>query len=546
MVIRVGRTPDLGSEVGLGNADHLIDATLMLAFEGTEVPEHVRSLLRERDVAGFTLFRSANVKDPTQIRALTADLQRARHGEPPLLLAADQEGGQLIGLGDGTTQFPGNMALGAADHPALAERVGRAMGREMRALGLNVNYAPVCDLATNPDNPSLGIRSFGDDPARAAGLVGAMVHGLQAEGVAAALKHFPGMGEGRADSHYELPLVDLDLSRLQAVELVPFQAGFGAGARLVMIGHLALPSITGDPGLPSSLSPDVIRLARRDLGFEGVVITDALDMAALTQGPDQAVDAIAAIRAGVDLLLCAGDEAQQERLRSALRLAATRGLLVRTELSRSAERVAALRGWLAGFEEPGLDVLRCTEHERLAVEVAERSVTLVRDEGGLVPIRLRPGARIAAIMPNPRDLTPADTSSTVMPGLAEAMRRRFADVDGFITAFPPTPQEIGDLRARVAAYDLAVIGTIDAWRFPEQSALVAELLNTGVPAIALALRTPHDLVAYPQVSTYVCTYGVLRPCLDAAVAALAGTIPFGGRLPAAIPGLYATNHGLFS
>ncbi len=544
MAIRVerGSVPDSG--VGRDDLDHLIDPKLMLSFEGTELPEHVRSLLRERDVAGFTLFRAKNVEGPAQLRALTADLQQARRGAPPLLLAADQEGGQLIGLGEGTTQFAGNMALGAADDPSLAERVGRATGREMRALGLNVNYAPVCDLATNVDNPSLGIRSFGDDPTRAAELAGGVVRGLQAEGVAATLKHFPGMGEACADSHYELPVLELERSRLDAVELVPFQAGMSAGARLLMVGHLSLPSITGDPRLPTSLSPETIRLARDDLGFQSVVITDALDMAALTQGPDQVNDLVAAVRAGVDLLLCAGDEARQERSQSALRLAAGRGAFARADLTRSGERVAELRRWLAGFEQPGLEVVRGAEHEALAAELAERSVTLVRDEAGLVPIRLRSGARIAAIMPSPRDLTPADTSSTVEPALAEALRVRFQNVDEFITRLPPTPEEITDLRARVVGYDLVVIGTIDATRFPEQGALVVEILNAGVPAIALALRTPHDLGVYPQVGTYVCTYGVLRPSLDAAVAALAGKIPFGGRLPAAIRGSYPAGHGL--
>jgi beta-N-acetylhexosaminidase len=172
-------------------------------------------------------------------------------------------------------------------------------------------------------------------------------------------------------------------------------------------------------------------------------------------------------------------------------------------------------------------------------------VTLVRDEDGLLPLRLRPGARIAAIMPNPHDLTPADTSSTVRPALADALRARFENVDEFVTALPPTPGEVAGLRARVVAgYDLAVIGTIDATRFPEQGALVGEILNAGVPAVAFALRTPYDLRAYPQVGTYVCTYGVLRPSLDAGVAALAGTIPFRGRLPAAIPGSYSAGHGL--
>ncbi|MGH2555764.1 MAG: glycoside hydrolase family 3 protein [Actinomycetota bacterium] len=544
MAIEVGQASPRDPDVGRNGFDRSIDAKLMLGFEGIEMPKHVRSLLRERDVAGFTLFRFDNVQGAAQLRALTAELQGASGGETPLLIAADQEGGQLIGLGEETTPFAGNMAIGAAGDPSLAERIGRAMGLEMRALGVNVNYAPVCDVATNPDNPALGVRSFGDDPGRVGQLAAAMVRGLQAEGVAATLKHFPGMGEARTDPHRDLPVIDLDRERLDSIEIAPFRAGIAEEARMVMVGHHAVPSISGRPDLPASVSPDVIRLLRGDLGFDGVVITDALDMASLAQGSDSVVEAIAAVRAGADLVLCAGTSAEQDRIRSGLSLAASRGLVDGSELDRSVRRVDALRRWVAGFAQPDLGVVGSAEHRALARELAERSVTLVRNEAGMAPLRLRPDGRLAAIMPGPRDLTPADTSSTVTPALAAALRRRHPRVDEFVAAHPPVPAEIADLRDRISGYDLVVVGTIDAARFAEQGELVAGIMSTGVPTIVIALRTPHDLVAFLQVSTYICTYSVHPSSVEAAVAALWGELPFKGRLPAAIPGICPTGHGL--
>lgn len=544
MAAEVDMASQLDPTEGRDDLHPSIDRRLMLAFEGTEVPAPVRSLLRERDVAGFTLFRSHNVDSADQVRALTEDLQRASRGETPLLIAADQEGGQLVALGAQTTPFGGNMAIGAAGLPWLAERVGRAIGREMRALGVNVNYAPVCDVATNPDNPALGTRSFGDDPVSAGDLAAAMVRGLQAEGVAATLKHFPGMGESRTDPHHELPVLDLDRDRLDSMELAPFRAGIDADARMVMVGHQAVPSITGRADLPASVSREVIRLLRADLGFGGVVITDALDMGSVTQGSDQADRALAAIRAEADLLLCAGPRAGQDRIRSGLSLAASRGLLDATDSDRSVTRIESLRGWVAGFAQPDLSVVGCADHLALARELAERSVTLVRNAAGRIPVRLGPEAKVAVITPRPRDLTPADTSSTVTVFLGAALRRRHPHVEEFVTDQAPTAAEIAELRSLMTRYDLVVMGTIDATRSREQGELVAEIVRGEVPTAVMALRTPHDLLTFPEVDTYVCTYSLHPPSLDAAVAALCGEVAFNGRLPAAIPGMYPTGHGL--
>jgi len=412
-------------------------------------------------------------------------------------------------------------------------------------MGVNLVYAPVCDLATNPSNPAIGIRSFGDDPTAVGELVAATVRGLQSAGVAAALKHFPGLGDVAADSHHELPVLDADDRRLEERELVPFRAGIEAGARVVMSAHVAVPRLTGDRTVPATLSRDVMTgLLRERLGFTGVSITDALDMRALDQGPRQGRDAVAALRAGIDLLMTAADPVARWRIEGGLANAAAHGLLDLDACSRSAARVAALRAWLATFDQPDLAVVGSDEHRALARELAARSLTLVRDDDDLLPLRLPAGARIAAIQPRPTDQTPADTTSSIAPGLATALRTRFEHVDELVVEHAPSADDIAAARNAVRDHDVIVLGTTAAYLEPAQAALAEAILGLGRPTVTVALRTPFDLAAYPAARCHVAAYGILPPTLDALAAGLAGEASFPGRLPAAVPGLYRTGHGL--
>jgi beta-N-acetylhexosaminidase len=437
------------------------------------------------------------------------------------------------------------MALGAAGDPALAERVAQATARELRAVGVNVNYAPVCDLATNPDNPGLGIRSFGDDPEAVATLVAATVRGLQQEGVAATAKHFPGSGDAAVDTHHELAVVEHSRAELEARELVPFRAALEAGARLVMAGHQAVPGLGGDAGMPASLArPVMTDLLRDELGFDGLSITDALDMRSLAQGAAQIVDVIVALRAGQDLLLGTADAELIARMEQGVLQAEKRGLLDRAANDRALERLARLRAWLGTFEQPPLDVVGSPDHQALAAELARRSLTLVRNDERLIPIRVSADDRIAVIQSRPADLTPADTSSAVEPTLGAGLRRRHANVDELLADETPTDEQIADMCARASDYDLLVLGTFSANLQPAQARLAAAILRVGRPTITVALRTPWDLVAYPDARTHVCSYGVLPPSMEAAAAGLFGEWPFEGRLPVTLGELHPRGHGL--
>lgn len=523
----------------------------MLSFIGPIPSPAILRAIQERRLAGVTLFREANIQNPEQVRNLTERLQwlARSHGLPPLLIAIDQEGGQLMAIGEGTTPIPGNMALGATGSAELAYRAGEVIGRELAAMGINVNYAPVCDVNTNPLNPVIGIRSFGEDPQQVAELAAAMIRGIQSQGVAATAKHFPGHGDTTEDSHYTLPVVDHPLERLEAVECVPFRAAIAAGVRLIMTAHIAIPTLTGRRDLPATLSAEALRgVLRQQLGFEGVIITDALTMQAIRQAYTavaRGLDAIAASQAGADLLLFGPEPFDVEEVFQALRRAAERRLLDVEDLQRSAQRVLALRAELAaGPPPPDFSMIGCAAHRAVADEIARRSITLVRNRAHHLPLCLQPDDAIAVVIPQPVDLTPADTSSYVRPQLAEALRAYHPRVDEILLPINPSAAEIGAVRDRLGEYTRVILGTINAFQHEGQAHLVRALLQGTAPVIWVALRLPYDLQVAPEASTFLCTYSILEPSMRALAAVLVGEAAPQGRLPVSIPGVASRGHGL--
>jgi beta-N-acetylhexosaminidase len=521
--------------------EQAVGQQFLVTFEGKQAPpEQLVEVLSRRHVGGVVLFRHKNMGNLAELRGLTAALQHAaeQSGEPPLLIAADQEGGQLMAV-DQTTSFPGNMALGAARSERLAYQVGRALGKELSAVGINVDFAPVCDVNSNPQNPVIGTRSFGEDPELVARLSAALIRGLQSSGVAATAKHFPGHGDTSSDSHSGAPIVLHHAKRIDSVELAPFRAAVKSRVRLIMSAHIVVPALNGGSHeLPATLSPQVLRdLLRRKMRFRGVVVSDALDMHALEQGSGYLAETMAAIAAGIDLLLFNHDLSRVEPACSNVIQAARRGLLSADEIHASARRILVLKNWIRKQTRASLAVIGCQEHLRLAQEVARKSVTLVRDSAGQLPLRVGPEDRMAVAIPRPQDLTPADTSSYVKPVLADALRRYHPRVDEFSFALNPPPSEIGALSKRLAQYEVVLIGTINATVHPGQAELVRQLMQQGKRLITVALRMPYDLAVYAGAATYLCTYSILPPAMEALAEALFGRIPLTGALPVTIPGV---------
>jgi beta-N-acetylhexosaminidase len=459
------------------NRSDLVGQRLMLSFDGAEPPAGILERVR-RPVGGVVLFRALNIRDPEQVARLTDALQSTARGggQPPVLIAADQEGGQLMALGDWSTPFPGNMAIGATGSTHLATEVGYALGRELRSLGINVEFAPVCDVNSNPRNPVVGTRSFGEDPVAVGNLAAAMVEGLQSAGVAATAKHFPGHGDTASDSHYATPILDHDLERLLEVELPPFAAAIRAGVQLIMLAHVELPAITGQAELPATLSRAVVDgLLRQRLGFRGVSISDSLDMAALAQGPANMVEAICAVAAGIDLLLLGPRYSDFDALQDVLVQATRRGLLDAQEVSSASERVLGLKRWLlenSPEPPPAVSTPGCAEHRALAQTVADRSITVVRDQAGALPLRLSPDQELAVVLPRLADLTPADTSSYLRHTLADHIRGYHRRTLLIEISPAPDRHEIDHVLARLATADAVVVGTINACTEAPQAALV--------------------------------------------------------------------------
>lgn len=513
---------------------------VVVGFDGADPPEWLRPAPADRRPGGFILGRHWNVDSAVQTRGLTDALQRLAPEGEPFLVTADEEGGQLAAFAGISTPFPGAMALGAVGDPALARTVAEASGAELASLGVNVVLAPVVDVVTTPGNPSLGIRGFGDDPAAVATLGVAMVEGYRTAGIAATAKHFPGKGDATVDPHHTLPVLDLDDERLDAVEFRPFRAAAAAGVDLLMVGHYSVPVLTGDRVTPITASPALRAVVRDRIGFGGVIVSDALDMGAFTAGGTNA-DLVAA---GVDLLLCMLDMERAEGVAAAI--AADISASGPADHVAACARLTALRRRLvladrpALADRPGLDRVASPAHLRLAAEVAARSMTLVSDDAGLLP--LDPGARVLAVMPAPTDLTPADTSSLQPAVLADALRRHTVSVTEVVVPIDPEPGDVDAVGIAAADHDVVVVGTIAADAHPGQAILVRRLMRDHERVVTVALRTPFDLAAYPEAGTHVCTYSILPPSLDALANSLYGTAGFPGRLPAAIPGLHPRGH----
>lgn len=493
---------------------------IMFSFRGFTAPQDILDAVRNGVAGAFCLF-AYNVESPVQLRALCQSLidAAAEGGFPPPIIGIDQEGGQLMAVNGDATQLPGNMALGATGSTDLARQAGRVLGRELRAVGVNMNFAPSLDININPQNPVIGVRSFGDTPERVSALGVALIEGMQAEGVIANAKHFPGHGDVVSDTHHGQAFVPHSLKRMQEVELVPFKAAIAGGVGAIMTAHITFSALDDQP---ATISRRILTgLLREEMGYDGLIVTDAMDMHAVARlGAYESISA--ALQAGADLIMLG-------HLPNQLALAEQ---VAPFGNPASAARVMAAREKLPRELLP-LETLGCEEHLTVAQAIADASVTVVR---GTLPVNIRPGATIAVITPIPVDLTPADTSSMVKIMLAEAVERRMFEVDDIRLPFRASEKEVQAAVKQALQADLVVIGTIAADQDASQAALVNALSKAGHAPVVIALRTPYDLVRFPDVAAYLCTYSIRQPSTEAAVRVLFGEVSATGVLPCQIPG----------
>lgn len=527
-------------------------------WNGTDVtrmlPE-IEELVKKYHIGGVILFRE-NVVDTAQTVRLVHDYQQAaeKYG---LLVTIDQEGGIVTRLQQGT-DTPGNMALGATRSTELAHQVGKVIGRELSVLGINTNFAPVMDVNNNPDNPVIGVRSFGENPKLVAEMGEAYIKGLQEYGVAATAKHFPGHGDTAVDSHLGLPEIPHDKERLMNVELYPFKQAMEAGVDAIMTAHVTFPKIDDtkvvsrkdgtEISLPATLSPKVITgLIRDELGFDGVVSTDAMDMQAIADhfGPVDA--AIRAIQAGVDIVLM---PVGLEEVTNGVLKAVSDGTISEERIDQSVRRIMTLKVKRGIFkaEQPAdvqdqiaraLEVVGSAEHKRVEAEAAARSVTLVKNDG-VLPLNMDEKATIAVV------------GTTYVDKLADAIRKHHANT---VTIKVTNNTLTDEQRKQVEEADAVIIGsyTFDVKGRSSDNPLmklyreISQQADT--PVIGVGIRNPYDIMAYPEVDAYLAQYGFRTASFHATAETIFGQNEPTGTLPVSIPDgkggtLYPFGHGL--
>ncbi|MEV0620966.1 glycoside hydrolase family 3 protein [Nonomuraea sp. NPDC050404] len=464
----------------------LAAGTLLVAFQGTTAPDWVLREL-EQGLGGVTLF-GFNVADPGQVLDLTTALRGA--GEP--VISLDEEGGDVTRLAYHVgSPYPGNAALGAVDDAELTRSVYRAIGSELAACGINLDMAPSADVNTEADNPVIGTRSFGTEPALVARHTVAAVEGLQSVNVAACVKHFPGHGATRVDSHLSVPVVDVGMDVLRERELAPFRAAIGAGAKSVMTAHVAVPALTGRT--PATLSGAALTgLLRGELGYDGVVITDALDMHAITKSVGLAGGAVLTVAAGADLL-CLGPLPTYDdvlAIIAELVSAVREGRLPVERLEEAAARVAALRTWAAAPERVA------AEQNVVGLHAARRAVRLT---GAAEPL-VQP---LVIEVDTPPTIAVGDVPWGVGPWLPDAE----------IVRVKPAAADAPGLLIKAADRSLVVV-VKDAHRHPESRELVSALVAARPDTTVIEMGLP---VWRPDSAAYIATYGAARANAQAAV-----------------------------
>ncbi len=515
-----------------------IGQLFMVGFQGYEPPPEVIDLLQHWQVGGVIFF-SRNIRDARQTLELTTRLQQlAREaGHPsPLLIATDQENGMVRRLGPDATLFPGNMALGATRSEQLTYEVAQATGRELMALGINMNLAPDADVNNNPANPVIGVRSFGEDPALVARLAAAAVRGYQSAGVVATLKHFPGHGDTATDSHQALPVIPYAMERLQSIELIPFKAGIAAGAESVMTAHLYLPELMPGEPLPATGSPAIVTdLLRQRLGFNGVVISDCLEMSAVTKTVGTAQGAVLALQAGVDLILISHRADRQRAALELVRAAVREGKISAERISQSVERIIRLKqrklSWETLPDANALHIVGSEAHHQLRDRAYALSTTLLRNEDRLIPLRVTPQTRVLVLAPHKSALSRAEDGSYPETYLAECLQQRHNHVTSLLFNPRRAVEETRRIVQAVHDADLTIVITMNAHRDEQQRGLLRQLLQTGKSVIGVSVATPYDLVAINELHTALATYEYTRPALEAAVRVMFGEVPAQGQLP---------------
>ncbi|WP_243726544.1 glycoside hydrolase family 3 protein [Actinocrispum wychmicini] len=504
---------------------------------GVDTPTQVVQRYHVGGVIYFNNPSTDNVDDPTQLAHFSNGLQRAALSSGahiPLTLSIDQEGGNVTRIVAPATEYPSSMAVGATRSTQAATRLATINARELRAMGINQNFAPDSDVNSNPINPIIGVRSFAGDPDLASRMVSAEVKGYQQGGwlpdtVSSAAKHFPGHGDAATDSHTGFPVISRTVEQWRQIDLPPFKAAIAAGVDSIMTAHIQVPSL--DPsGEPATLSkPIMTGLLRDELKYDGVVVTDSLGMAGVRQmHPDKEIPVLA-LEAGVDQMLMPPD--LNITITGVLE-AVHSGRLTEQRIDQSVTRILKMkfnRGILFNplvNERAVAYRVGTPESLRQIQDISDRSVTVLRNDAGLLPVRTKPARILVTGWDNP-----------AFPGLpAEPVATLAKAVGGtaIATGGAPSAAQIGQAVAAANGSDLVIVLTNGLRTSASQTSLVNRLVATGKPVVAVAAQVPYD-PAFADVPTWITTYAWRDMSMASLAKVIFGQISPRGKLPVNVP-----------
>ena len=493
---------------------------IVVGFEGTRINADIKSNISQHFVGGVTLF-ARNIQSPRQLARLTTDLQKLTQETEhriPLFIATDQEGGWVARLKTGATVLPGNMALGAAGSAELAEQAGKITAIELAAVGINLNFAPVMDVNNNPRNPVIDRRSFGEGPDLVSRLGSAYIKGLQQNGVLATTKHFPGHGDTTVDSHTDLPTVSHDVERIRAIELKPFRAAIEANVAAIMTAHIVYSALDADR--PATLSQRILTtLLRGELGFDGLIITDDMEMKAIDRRYRTGEAVVMAIAAGADMVLTLWTYQNQLEVFDALVSAVKSGRISEDRINQSVERILKYKTAFGVFDSEDATPLKAIElvgsapHRRIAATIADQAITVVENQSGIMPLNTC--------------TSPLAISSS--PLLFNLLRVRYANSISARIPVEPNIETVLPILARQAETVNVVIAGISNHR---QAELIYQLgTKTKTPIIVAAFGSPYSLQRCPNVSVSLAAYDAHYESVLAAVKVMVGESDAPGKLP---------------
>ncbi len=492
-----------------------------------------------------------NFDDPTQVAKLSNGLQRAAISSGahiPLQIGTDQEGGTVTRMGAPATEFPNSMAIAAGRDTGSATKAATILGHELRAVGINQDYAPDADVNSNPANPVIGVRSFSGRPDLASSFVTAEVKGYQDSGpasqtVSSTAKHFPGHGDAATDSHTGLPKIDRSEADWRKIDVPPFKAAIAAGIDSIMSAHIQFPSL--DPsGEPATLSKPIITgKLRGELGYNGVVITDSLEMQGVRELHSDAEIPVLALKAGVDQLLM---PVHLDVAINAVIAAVKSGDLPMQRIDQSVLRVLKLklkRGILySPFDNPSqvMKKVGTPEHLATAQGIADRSITAIANDAGVLPLKQKPSSVLVT-----------GWGATTTQTLADRFTAHGTKATALATGQTPTDAQIAEAAAAAKQNDVVVVLTNNLGGFPLQGKLLQALMDTGKLVVAVAAQIPYDAGYANPVPTWLATYGYITPSLEALAKVVLGETKPSGKLPVDVPAgadvhtvKYPFGHGL--